>query len=272
MLGGVEITAYLVNESRARRPELARDPLAREWIPEAARAEVRELWAEFAGAVYPDDDLVVSLRGRCIVDTLAGALRERPDTVLVVCGAGFTSYPWLLPFPATVEADLPRIIEAKRRRCAELVAAGTIEDREVTHVAVDLGSAQGRAALVARVRELAAGRPVAYVAEGLIFYLPPDTALTVAGLGTQMSADPVSVVSYWPDAERGNRVLAAQRRWFRRWQVPERASYQTVEELAKVLGGRVEDHGPEQLQQRYLDAVPISEADLVPEHVAVAGR
>lgn len=272
MQGGVEITAYLVNESRARRPELARDPLARDWIPEAARDEVRELWTEFAGSVYPDDDLVVSLRGRYIVDTLAEVSRERPDTVLVVCGAGFTSYPWLLPFPAAVEADLPRIIDAKRRRCAELVSAGTIEDRDVTHLAVDLGSAPDRAELAARVRELAAGRPVAYVAEGLIFYLPPDAARAVAGLGAEMSADPVSVVSYWPDSERDNRVLAAQRGWFRRRQVPERASYHTVEELGKVMAGTVEDRGPEQLQRHYLGAVSVPEADLVPEHVAVAGR
>lgn len=267
----MEITAYLVNESRARRPELSRDPLAREWIPEAERDDVRQLWAEFAGAVYPDDDLVVSLRGRCIVDTLADALRERPDTVLVVCGAGFTSYPWLLPFPAAVEADLPRIIDAKRRRCAELVAAGTIEQREVTHMAVDLASHQDRAALVARVSEVARGRPVAYVAEGLIFYLPPDTARAVAGLGTEMSDAAVSVVSYWPDAQRDNWVLAAQRRWFQRRQVPEDASYHTVEELTKVLAGPVENHDPEQLQRHYLGAVSVPEADLVPEHVAVVG-
>jgi O-methyltransferase involved in polyketide biosynthesis len=119
--GGVGLTAYLVNESRARMPELAADPLAAAWIPEGERAAVRALWKEFAGAVYAHDDLVVSLRGRFIADTLARALRDEPETVLVVCGAGFSSYPWLLPFPAALEVDLPAMAEAKRRRAAQLV-------------------------------------------------------------------------------------------------------------------------------------------------------
>lgn len=273
MDGGVELTAYLVNESRARRPELARDPLAGHWIPAGEREQVRALWDEYARSVYPHDDLVCSLRGRDILDTLAGLLRREPDTVLLVCGAGFTAYPWLLPFPAAVEADLPRVVDAKRRRLAELVATGVVEPRPVDLLPVDLADPAARQRLVERVRAVAAGRPVAYVAEGLIFYLPEPDARAVAGLGATVAAGTASIVSYWPAAASDNRVLAAQRDWFRRWAVSPEATYLTTEDLAAAVGGPVDNHSPEELQRRYLGEVTVPESELVPEHVAVvAGR
>jgi O-methyltransferase involved in polyketide biosynthesis len=267
---GVELTAYLVNESRARKPDLAEDRLAAEWIPKAERRAVRKLWDEYAGAVYPHDDLVVSLRGRFIADTLAEVLREEPDTVLVVCGAGFSSYPWLLPFAAALEVDLPDMLAAKRRRAAELVAAGVAEDREVRHLAADLRSAADRERLAVAVRETAAGRPVAYVAEGVLFYLPPDDAGAVVTLGARFGTTVLTAVTYWPDAAAGSRVLARQRHWFRRREVPAEASHLTHQQLTELLGTPVEDLGPEDLQRRYLGRVAVPEAELIPEYVAVS--
>jgi O-methyltransferase involved in polyketide biosynthesis len=267
--GGVGLTAYLVNESRARKPDLAGDALAAAWIPDGERAAVREVWEEFAGAVYAHDDLVVSLRGRFVADTLARALRDDPDTVLVVCGAGFSSYPWLLPFTASLEVDLPDMVAAKRRRTADLVDAGVVADREVHHLAADLGSAADRERLTAAVRELAAGRPVAYVAEGVLFYLPQAAAEAVAALGAGFGTTAVTAVSYWPAAASGSRVLAEQRHWFRRRSVPDAASYLTHDRLASLLGGPVEDLGPEDLQRRYLGRITVPESELIPEYVAV---
>lgn len=273
MHGGVALTAYLVNESRARRPDLAADPLAQAWIPEADRPGVRALWQEYAEAVYPHDDLVVALRGRVIADVLAAALAADPATVLVVCGAGFSSYPWLLPFPAALEVDLPAMAEAKQRRAEELTAAGTLPAREVVHLGADLGAEADRARVAAAVRELAAGRPVAYVVEGVLFYLPPRDALAVAGLGADFGAGgaAVSAVSYWPAAASGSRVLEAQRAWFRGRQVPPEASYQTNAELTALFGRPLRDVGPEDLQRRYLGGVKVPESELIPEYVAVAG-
>lgn len=268
--GGVELTAYLVNESRARRPELARDPLAAQWVPDSERGRLRELWEEFATSVYPHDDLVVSLRFRCVLDTLAQTLRSDPDTVLVVCGAGFTSYPWLLPFPAAVEADLPRIIEAKRRRVAELTTGGVLGAHQAELIPVDLADRAARQRLVARVREIAAGRPIAYVAEGVVFYLSDQDARAVAGLGAAFGAGARNVVTYWPAAAAGNRVLAAQRGWFRRWSVSERAAYLTTEDLSVAFGGELANYSTEDLQRRYLGEVEVPETELIPEHVAVS--
>lgn len=270
MHGGVELTAYLVNESRARRPDIAADRVAADWIPATERAAVRALWDDFAEAVYPHDDLVVSLRGRFVLDTLSKSLAQHPDTVLVVCGAGFSSYPWLLPFPAALEVDLPDIVSAKRRRAAQLVATGIVEDRNVQHLALDLGTTAGRRQLVERARRLAGGRPVALVAEGLVFYLSPDAARAMASLGASLATHTLTVLSYWPAAAADNRVLDAQRRWFRRHSVPEDSTYLPREEIPSLLSGRLQDHGPEDLQRQYLGEVVVPEADLIPEYVAAA--
>ena len=268
---GVGATAYLVNESRARLPDLAGDPLAMHWIPEDERHSVREMWDEYARTVYSHDDLVVSLRGRVIRETLSRAVEKDPATVLVVCGAGFSSYPWLLPFAAALEVDLPGIVAAKRRRVAELTTAGVIDGRDVEHLAVDLNDAEARRRLLDHVRGWAAGRPIAYVAEGVVFYLPPDAAQAVVGLGASAGSETLTVLSYWPAATADNAVLAAQRRWFRSRAVPEDATYLTTGDISAVVGKPVADHSPEDLQRRYLGEVAVPETELIPEHVAVAG-
>jgi O-methyltransferase involved in polyketide biosynthesis len=270
MQGGVGVTAYLVNESRARRSDLAEDPLAAAWIPQSEQPAVKELWQEFADTVYPYDDLVVALRGRFVADTLAEALRADPGTVLVVCGAGFSSYPWLQHFPVAVEVDLPHMAEAKRQRVAELVETGALPPRDVRHIGADLSVAAERAAVADRVRAVAAGRPVAYVAEGVVFYLTPRDARAVVALGGRFGTTAVSAVSYWPSAAAGSRVLAAQREWFRRRNVPEDASHFTHTEMTELLGGPIDDLGPEDLQRRYLGRAGVPESELIPEYVAVA--
>ncbi|MEU2023640.1 class I SAM-dependent methyltransferase [Streptomyces sp. NPDC016469] len=270
MHSGVEATAYLVNESRARRPDLSQDPFAGAWIPDQERPAVRGLWNKYAEVTYEHDDLVVSLRGRYIADTLAAQVRKDPDTVLVNCGAGFSSYPWLLPFAGALEVDLPGMAEAKRERVAELTAAGVLPERDVRHLPMDLNNAAARAELSSLVREWADGRPVAYVAEGVVFYLPAHTARAVAGLGASFGTCAVSAVSYWPAASAGSQVLADQRDWFRSRSVPEEASFLTHDELVTLFGMEIEDRGPEDLQRLYLDRVIVSEAGLIPEYVAVA--
>lgn len=269
--GGVEITAYLVNESRARRPDLAGDRLAAHWIPADERDNVTNLWDEFADTVYPHDDLVVSLRGRFVADTLRAALERDRDTVLVVCGAGFSSYPWLLDFAASLEVDLPANVAAKRRRVAQLVADGVIDDRAVEFLAVDLADPAGRARLVDQARKLADGRPLALVSEGMIFYLPPDAAHGMLGVGAQIAAGPrVEVLSYWPVAAADNAVLEAQRTWFADNRVPDDSTYLEAAEVAALLGGEVQDRGPEDLQRHYLGEVVVPEAELIPEYVVSA--
>lgn len=270
MRDGVEITAYLVNESRARLPGLSGDWLAAEWIPADRRGAVEQLWQEFAGSVYPHDDLVVALRGRCVLDTLSRALRAVPDTVLVVLGAGFSSYPWLLPFRHSVEVDLPEIVTAKQDRAAELRSAGRIDDRDVTYLSADLADEHQLLGLADRVPALAAGRPAAVVAEGVVFYLPAAAATSFARLGAAVGRGAPTIITYWPTGAADHPVLAAQREWFRRHAVPENAAYHSPGDLTGEPGRQLRVLAPEQLERKYLGEVRVPENELIPEYVAVA--
>jgi hypothetical protein len=111
---------------------------------------------------------------------------------------------------------------------------------------------------------------VAYVAEGLLFYLPPDEARAVVRLGAAFGTTAVTAVSYWPVAASGSRVLEEQRHWFRSRDVPADATHLTHHELTTLLGGPLTDLGPEDLQRRYLGRVAVPESELIPEYVAVA--
>lgn len=269
MQDGVGLTAYLVNESRARQSGLCRDWLAADWIPAANRPAVSRLWDEYAECVYPHDDLVVALRTRCVLDALDSALRRAPDTVLVVLGAGFSSYPWLLPFRRSVEVDLPDIVAVKQQRAAELRSRGRIDGRGVTHVAADLADEGQMLDLTGRVSALGARSPVAVVAEGLVFYLPLGAAEAVAGLGRVARGGGPTIITYWPPGSAGHPVLAAQRHWFRRHSVPEWATYLSPGDLFKEPSGQLCTFGPEDLQREYLGTVHVPESRLIPEYVAV---
>jgi O-methyltransferase involved in polyketide biosynthesis len=269
---GVEITAYLVNESRARKPDLSRDWLAADWIPDASRSAVRQLWREYADSVYPHDDLVVALRGRCVLDVLGAALHREPDTVLAVLGAGFSSYPWLLPFGRSIEVDLPGIVLAKERRAAELRSAGRIDDRGVTHLPADLADGRQLRELGARIEVIADGRPTAVVAEGLVFYLPPDSAQAIIRLGSSIGRGAPTIISYWPYGTDQHPVLAAQRGWFRRHSVPEHATYHSPADFVADPGEKVLVFSPEDLQRQHLNSVRVPESSLIPEYVAVVAQ
>jgi O-methyltransferase involved in polyketide biosynthesis len=270
MADGVETTAYLVNESRARRPDLARDRYAESWIPEAERAAVHRLWEGFARTVYEHDDLVVSLRCRAVLDALAETLEVHPDAVLLTCGAGFASHPWLFHFTEVVEVDLPDMIAAKASRAAELTRQGVLPERSIHYVAADLTDPEQRRSVVHTTNEIAAGRPVIYLAEGFVFYLPLEDCRATVTLGDEIPQLKRTIVTYW---EADNPVLERQRAWFRERGIPDEAAYLSRADLTKLLGDSISFSSVDDLQRRYLGSVEIEEAgDLVPEHVAVADR
>lgn len=268
---GVAATALLVNWSRARLAELSGDRFAADWIAPSRRAQVEQLRRSYREEVYADDDVVVAVRGRAVLDALLEVRARTPDLRLVVLGCGFSSYPWLLAPTPTLEVDLPHVVAAKAGRARELVAAGRLPERPVRWVEADLSDLAGVAALGERLREqVPAGAPVAVVAEGLLYYLSPAAAVRTLGLARRFAHPRLAIVSYWPDTAAGHAVLASQAAWFAGRDVPTEPTLLAHQEVAAGLGGRVERLDPVQLQQRY-EVQPIRpESAIVPEHVALA--
>jgi methyltransferase (TIGR00027 family) len=126
------------------------------------------------------------------LDAVAAGLRQA-----VILAAGLDTRAYRLTWPADTvvyELDQPRVIEFKTRTLADLGAAPTADRRTV---AIDLRDDWPSAL---RDNGFDAGKPTAWIAEGLLGYLPPDaqdrlfdniTALSSTGsrLGTGYSAD-----------------------------------------------------------------------------------
>lgn len=269
----MEATAYLVNESRARRPELSRDPLAPAWIPEALRPSVRDLWEGYADTVYPHDDLVVSLRGRAVLDAVERATRGATPPVLVSLGAGFTSYPWLAPVAAALEIDLAGIVDAKSRREAELREAGRLAATPVERGVVDLGADGADDHVLELARDVAGDRPVALVIEGLLYYLDDAAAEALLSLPHRLGGSlAAAAVSFWPTGTEANAVLERQRAWFVERGVSPQASHQSTDRIAAALGPGARIQGPEDLQRGAGLPEVVPEHHLVPEYVATVVR
>lgn len=254
-------------------PELSQDPFAGAWIPDDQREQVRALWRDFSQAVYPHDDLVCSLRGRAVRAVLERALETDPRTSLVSIGAGFTSYPWSLPFEVALEIDLPSVVDAKRTRVAELTDRGTLPARTVHHLAVDVSGAGALDVMRAAIHDhLPADRAVAVAIEGLVYYLSPLRAIELLELPGALEV-PVSAVvaSYWPTGTEGHPVLTRQARWFAQRGIPNEAGHLDPQDVSAALGDGVVDQPPSELQRRFGCEPVVSDEQLIPERVAWVG-
>lgn len=268
-LEGVEATALLVNESRARSPALSGDRFAREWIPDAWRDAVGAMWDRYALDVYPHDDVIVSVRNRAVVNALERAVAHYPQLVLLNIGAGFTSYPWLLPISRSIEVDLPAIVTAKQTRAAKLRELGRIPSRDVRYLAADLATPEAADRIVQAVHALPDVSSVAVVIEGLLYYLPQAACEHLLSLASNLDRRVVSVIiSFWPLGSSGNRVLRQQAEWFQSNGISPSATFLSTDEVRSALGRGVIVRGPVELQRTFGHEPVVAERDLVPEYLA----
>lgn len=136
--------------------------------------------------------------------------------VLVNLGAGFTSYPFLLESAlATIEVDLPGVVETKSARMRELREAGVLESRCVTQVAADLNDASDRNRLVSLLHSELAGARSFVLMEGISYYLEPAVLESLfAAMARCQTPGSVLALDYWPAALDRHPVLIRLRSFF----------------------------------------------------------
>lgn len=182
-LVGVGATARWTAAARAlerTRPDALLDDPWAEWL--AGEAGMAWLARQTPGATLP-----MVLRARFFDDWLRAAAVVADPLQVVLLGAGLETRAWRLPWPsgATVfEVDRVDVLDEK---AALLDAAGAVAACRRVPVAADLaGDWRGACLSVG----LDAARPVVWLAEGLLFYLPDPlvrdvlrtiTSLSVAG-------------------------------------------------------------------------------------------
>jgi O-methyltransferase involved in polyketide biosynthesis len=166
--GHISESAFLVNESRARRVKLSKDRFASLWVDDSTR----RLWEAFTSEVYPHDAVELGLRNRFFLERLSSFVESSPEPAFVNIGAGFTSYPFLLKRPiACMEVDYPHVIEFKDSRVKRWTSEGLLPARDVKYVPCDLTVGADRKKLALALEETISDRPSFLLMEGLTYYL-----------------------------------------------------------------------------------------------------
>jgi methyltransferase (TIGR00027 family) len=190
LASGVGATATAVAASRAlaNRAGLIDDA----WAEPLVRAVGMEHFQELLDAPDTSDDVQrmvhgMAIRTRYFDDFLRGTSHVTDIRQTVILASGLDARGYRLPWPAgtvVFEVDQPGVIDFKVSALQRLGARPTAE---VRNVGVDLRE-DWPAALAAQGFD--PGRPTAWIAEGLLIYLPPDaqdrlfdhiTALSPAG-------------------------------------------------------------------------------------------
>ena len=190
LASGVGATATAVAASRAlaNRAGLIDDA----WAEPLVRAVGMEHFQELLDAPETSDDVQrmvhgMAIRTRYFDDFLRETSHVTDIRQTVILASGLDARAYRLPWPAgtvVFEVDQPGVIDFKVSALQRLGARPTAE---VRNVGVDLRE-DWPAALVAQGFD--PGRPTAWIAEGLLIYLPPDaqdrlfdhiTALSPAG-------------------------------------------------------------------------------------------
>ncbi len=167
-------TALLVAAARAaetgREDGLVRDPYAKRLAGERGLAIVRSgspsRWRSFG----------IGLRTRFIDEFLSSQLQDETVDCVLSLGAGLDARPWRLPLPDRlrwIEVDFAPILDYKHAILKDVVPHCNLE-----RMIADLNRKEERQ----RVLETAlrSSRRVILLTEGLLFYLPRETVVSLA--------------------------------------------------------------------------------------------
>lgn len=128
-------SAFLVNESRARRVDISHDVYASLWTTDSTQ----NLWEDFKRKVYAYDDIELSLRNRFFLDNLNSFISSTDKPIFINIGAGFTSYPFLINKPCRcIEVDLAHVLDFKQEKIQLLIKDKKLPDCNIEFIAVDL--------------------------------------------------------------------------------------------------------------------------------------
>jgi methyltransferase (TIGR00027 family) len=187
----VGATARWIAAARALETEyekpLFSDPYGRALAGDEGFAlldEMRRAMGPNAGPAGPD--LYLSLRTKFLDDALSRVVRDRGLTQVVILAAGMDTRAIRLAWPPGVvvyELDRDDVFDAKEPVLAQKRAEPACDRRVIR---VDLARDWVPALLNAGFDR---SRPAAFLAEGLLMYLPPDAADSVVRSITALAAD-----------------------------------------------------------------------------------
>lgn len=161
-------SAFLVNESRARRVELSRDVYAKLWTSDYTK----DLWNEFTSKVYPYDDIELSLRNRFFLERLDSYIDSTNNPIFVNIASGFTSYPFLVRNTCKcVEVDFKHVIDFKREKIEMWKQMGKLPRRSIRFFPADICNKKDVEHLRGFLKSLLKKESSFILLEGITYYL-----------------------------------------------------------------------------------------------------
>lgn len=267
-------SAFLVNESRARREDISLDRFARLWVSD----ETRLLWDAFASEVYPFDAIELGLRNRFFLEALRLFVRSVKDPVFVNIAAGFTSYPFLIEEPCrSIEADLDPVVSFKEQQVNRWMAQGVLPKRSIEFVTVDLQSWLSRRLLFRRLEEVIGDAPSFILLEGITYYLRLRTLhALLSGIGRIQRPGSVLACDFWDASLAGNPTFLRLSNFFSaRFGVDEsRYLFLDPVRFHQLLEYEViEETDVQALEKRFLRSEILQDSSaVIPEHYVVMRR
>jgi methyltransferase (TIGR00027 family) len=213
LAGSVGATATLVAAGRAlasREPDpLIEDPFAEPLVRAVGVEPITRVLDGRSPPAHAALIDVMAVRTRFFDDFLTGAAASGLRQA-VILAAGLDSRAYRLPWPpetVVYEIDLPEVLQYKAATLAEHGAVPTAERREV---AIDLRH-DWPAAL--KAAGLDSARPTAWLAEGLVMYLPAEAQDRLLEQVGELSApgSRIAVEAVWRHGEEGRAQM--RERW-----------------------------------------------------------
>jgi len=267
-------SAFLVNESRARRVDISLDRYAQLWVSDTTK----ELWEDFAKKVYPYDAIELGLRNRFFLDQLRMFIGSVVDPVFVNMGAGFTSYPFLVEEPCRcIEVDLNYVIEYKQKQIETWIQKGKLPDRRIEYISADLSCATERKHLQIKLRSVVHNDLSFILFEGITYYLNESvlTALFELCAALQKSGS-VLAFDYWDPSIESNPVFLRLKRFFAERFGYKETSYTLFDSdfIQRMQGYTVVEYSDiQKLEKRYLPTTLLKKKkEILPENYVVLKR
>ena len=209
-------TAFLVNESRGRRPDISRDIYAEHWIVPESRERIRNLWDDFSREVYPHDDIELAVRNRYFLENLKKTVDASQNTIFVNLGAGFTSYPFLLKqIILCIEVDYSQVISFKQDRIKHLQEEGILPHRNLEFISADLSNSGDRERLKEVLTPRVSGKSSYFLLEGVSYYLLMPALLTlIECLREVQSIGSIFAFDFWKPDLSGHPVFIKLQTFF----------------------------------------------------------
>ena len=192
-------TAFVVNYSRSRIVNISQDLYAHLWVTPEAIA----LWNDLSLAVYPNDDLNISLRNRFFLEQIKKFVTVNNNTVFISIAAGFDNYPFLIEADfRSVEYDLPNIMDLKKRLVEQWMKEKKLPKRNIEFMGIDLNEEKQRIMMKQNLQQVIGHNHSFVLMEGLTYYLKREVLSDIFKLLADIQESGSLVAfDYWgPDA------------------------------------------------------------------------